>query len=335
MTRLWVRVWSALIGYVLLTFLLLLGAAFVADRPGAGEDAGVAFLFALLAAVAGSLSAALWLAKSVARPLEEVSRAAGRLARGAFEVRIPPPGGLLSRAQETQQVVEDVNQLASALQHLEAERRGAAATIAHELRTPLTVLCGRLEGLRDGVLVADAAELELLLTYARLLERLVDDLRTLSLADAGQLTLSLERTELSQLIKKTVDSLSVRASQAQIHIFTQLQPVEAVLDVARMQQVLGALLDNALKYTPTGGQVEVKLSEAGGEVCIEIQDSGPGMTSEQANQVFERFYRAPGTRRSGQGLGLAVVRAIIQAHGGTVGVEKRPQGGSLFWIRWR
>jgi signal transduction histidine kinase len=204
-------------------------------------------------------------------------------------------------------------------------RRDMTADIAHELRTPLTVIQGNLEAVLDGVYPADAEHLEPVLRKTQLLRRLVEDLRTLALADAGELVLHPAATDIGDLVERAIADFGAQAQADNVALTsqlpTQLPPVTG--DASRIEQVLGILLDNALRHTPADGQVTLQVRRVDGETWVSVHDTGQGIPAEDSPHVFDRFYRARSERErpEGSGLGLAIARAIINAHGGRIWAE--------------
>jgi signal transduction histidine kinase len=224
--------------------------------------------------------------------------------------------------------------MAEALEHLDAERRAGAAVVAHELRTPLTILQSRLEAARDGLLPVDDGELATLLQQTGVLSRLVDDLKTLSMAEAGRLRLVVRPVDLGELADRVAAGFRTAATARGVALVVDAAAVTASADPDRVTQVLGNLLDNALHHTPAGGTVRVAVERAevgrsGPEAVLTVADSGPGFPADALGRVFDRFSRADAARSratGGSGLGLAVVRALVELHGGRV--EARNAGGA-------
>ena len=299
-------------------------------NPSAEEN------YILLALIFGSVIVAVvlavLLARRIAAPLQGVSEAATRVALGEWDARAPlhEQGG-----SETARLVRDFNSMAATLQALEAERRVSVAAIAHELRTPLTVLRGRLEAVRDGVLEGNPEEYGLLISQVELLSRLITDLRTLSLAEAGQL--SLERTDanVAALLRSVAATFAPRAELKGLRL--EVIAPEAVwlrVDAERLHQVIANLLENALRHTDHGF-VRLSLESNANAISLRVRDSGAGIPSEALKHVFERFYRAEGSRSrasGGSGLGLAISQAIVTMHGGLIEVLNHPDGGAEFTI---
>lgn len=287
-----------------------------------------AFLVGVGLAAALSLALALWLSRLVARPVERVSAATTKLASGDLSARAPLPGprGLVSL--ETQRLTENFNSMAASLESYEGERKAMIADIAHELRTPLTALSLRLQALQDGLVPLDEAEVASLNRNAALLSRLVEDLRVLSLADAGLLTLRRATVELGALVASVFDDFQSRMAGQRVsgHLEVPQGQLLAYVDPDRIAQVVGNLLDNALRVTPGGGSVTLTLEPAGDRVTLRVRDTGPGLSDEAVARAFDRYfqdkdvnYAAPPAGSSG--LGLAIVQTLVGLHGGTVSVS--------------
>ena len=248
-----------------------------------------------------------------AAPLGDLIDAAENVEAGNYSVRVRARG-----PRELRSLASAFNSMSGRLESSERERRRLLADVTHELRTPLTIMQGNLEALLDGVYPADPAHLEPILDETRVLSRLVDDLRTLSLAEAGALTLHREPTDVGQLLTDSVASFRVQADSAGVELATVVDGVlpQLEIDPVRMREVLSNLLSNALRYTPRGGTVRVGASLSDGTVRISVRDSGPGIAAEALPHIFDRFYKSDESR--GAGLGLAIAKSLVQAHGGSI-----------------
>lgn len=275
---------------------------------------------------------ALWLSRSIARPLEAVSRAASRLAGGDLSTRVAVLNDF--HPQETRLLADGFNQMAGSLEQAEGERKAMLADVAHELRTPLAALSIRLEALEEGLVPFDTSEVKLLQDHTRLLARLIDDLRLLSLADAGRLTLDRQEIDLRAWLKQATraygDTLPGRGPRLELSLPNDPVPVRA--DTQRLTQILYNLIDNAAKVTPAGGQVEVTLEASEGNALLWVRDEGPGIAEDELETIFERFVQ--GRRRDtrgagGTGLGLAIVRTLVTLHGGSVTAANYPGGAQI------
>jgi two-component system, OmpR family, sensor histidine kinase BaeS len=242
-------------------------------------------------------------------------------------VFVPPARG----PRGLRDLVRGFNTMAARLEANEAQRQSLLADVSHELRTPLAVVQGNIEAILDGVYPADAAHLEPLLDETRVLGRLVDDLRTLALADAGTLTLHREATDLGVLIGDVVASFGAGASAAGIEISAAAGDLPLVdVDPIRIREVLANLISNAIAHTPRGGRVTVAADSASEQIRVRVTDTGAGIEPELLPHVFERF--AKGRRSHGSGLGLAIARGIVVAHGGSIDVTSSSATGTTFEV---
>jgi nitrogen-specific signal transduction histidine kinase len=265
-----------------------------------------------------------------------VSKAAQQVAEGEWAARASIASRAMRGNSETARLVRNFNTMADSLEKLEIERTASVAAIAHELRTPLTVLRGRLEAIRDGVLELDSTESNLLVQQVELLSRLVGDLRTLSLAEAGKLSLQLQTIDLAALTRSIVSGFEARAGEKSVRLeLATPEQLEVKLDPNRYHQVLGNLLENALRHTPEDGFVRVSLEVRELSAELVVRDSGTGIPEEAIEQIFERFYRVESSRNrasGGSGLGLAIVRAVVEAHGGIILARNAQGGGAEFRV---
>jgi signal transduction histidine kinase len=224
------------------------------------------------------------------------------------------------------------NKMTAELARADRLRRDMTADIAHELRTPLSVIQGNLEAVLDGVYPADVEHLEPVLKKTQLLRRLVDDLRVLALADAGELVFDTRLLEAGGLIQRTVADFGAQARSAGVALSTEIPPELPLVtaDPARLEQVLGILLDNALRHTPAGESIKVAVHGVDGALWTRVCDTGEGIPPADLPFVFERFYRSQAGPRHprGTGLGLAIARAIVEAHGGHIWAESEPGQGT-------
>jgi len=248
----------------------------------------------------------------------DVMEAAGRVAEGDYGARVAERG-----PPEVRVLARSFNAMTARLQQSDDERRAFLADVVHELRTPLTVIPGSLEGLIDGVYPRDDAHLLPILDETRLLARLIDDLRTLSLMEAGALPLHRQPTDPGTLAAETAASFRPQADAAGIVLSTVIGNDVPVIDVdpSRIRQVLENLIANALAHTPRGGAIEVACGvEPGGgaprRVSIAVRDTGAGIAPEDLPHIFDRFFKSPDSR--GSGLGLAIARDLVAAHGGEI-----------------
>jgi signal transduction histidine kinase len=283
----------------------------------------------LVAAVA-SILLALVMARMLARPLEQVGRAARRVAQGDYAARVPRGG-----PEELASLADSFNQMAGSLERQEQMRRDFIANAAHELRTPLTNLQGYLEALRDGVIAADQSTYESLLDEADRLVRLSRSLDALAEGDASKTGPIIEDVDVAGAIRTALELAQPTFDRAGLRIVADLPdrlPGRANPD--HLTQVLANLLSNAARYTPSGGSVTIRAERRPGDVLVSIANTGEGIPPEDVERVFERFYRVEKSRdraRGGAGIGLAIVRQLVEAGGGRVGAESR-DGLTKFWF---
>jgi len=295
-----------------------------------------ALLWAGLLAGALGIGLGLLLAYQIIAPLRQLRAAATAIAAGDLGQQVD-----VAAKDEIGDLAAAFNRMAAGLARNEMLRRNLVADIAHELRTPLSVVRGSLEAMLDGVHPLDEAHVSPVYDETLLLQRLVDDLRLLSLADAGQLEVEARPVDLGQLVESVVEAAGTAAAEAQIslerRVETNLPFVQG--DVQRLRQVLNNLLSNALRHTPAGGQVDISAHVARdeeAEIEIAVTDDGPGIAPEDLPHVFERFYRGDRSRSrrgGGTGLGLAISRQLVEAHGGRMWVEGAPGQGARFAFR--
>jgi signal transduction histidine kinase len=312
----------ASLGILLLWAIQLL---FGLTNPGGGSGlvgaATVVVLVFGIVAIAGGIR----FARRLSRPLTDLVDAAGRVEAGDYTARVREP---LRGPMELRGLVRAFNTMSARLETDEAQRRTLLAEISHELRNPLAVVQGNLEALIDGVYPADEAHLEPILEETKVLSRLVEDLRTLSLAEAGTLTLHREPTDLDVLIADVVESFRIRAEARSVELLADAPndlPI-AEVDPIRIREVVSNLVDNALRYTPAGGRIAVSGRAAADRVELAVADTGPGIAPELLPTVFDRF--AKSSESHGSGLGLAIARAIVEGHGGTITATSPAGGGT-------
>jgi signal transduction histidine kinase len=287
---------------------------------GLARAAAVVLLTVLLV----GLVAGLRFTGRMVRPIGDLVDAAGRIEGGDYSVRVSPsPHG----PRDLRALTGAFNTMAARLEAEEALRRRLLADLGHELRTPIAVIEGHLEAILDGVYPADPAHVEPILDETRVLERLVDDLRTVSLADAGSLALHREPVDLGHVVDDVVAALGHRAEAAGVRLLPEVDPSlpELELDPVRIHQVLSNLVDNAIRYAPRDGTVHVAAARHGQSIELVVADDGPGLTTELRETLFDRFVKSPDS--PGSGLGLAIAKAIAEAHGGGIRAEAAtPQG---------
>lgn len=269
--------------------------------------------------------------RGIARPLAELMTAAEAVAEGNFKVRVRE-----GRRGEFGRLGQAFNQMVAELERADQQRRNLTADVAHELRTPLHIIQGNLEGLLDGVYEPTVEHIEATLEETRLLARLVGDLQTLSLAEAGQLPLQKEAVAVGELLADVATSFSGQAEAGGLALrVTAASGLVVWGDAGRLDQLLSNLVVNSLRYTPAGGEIRLTAAPAGDQIEIRVTDTGLGIPAGDLPYIFDRFWRGDRARthhNGGAGLGLAIVRQLVQAHAGTINVSSQPGQGTSFII---
>ena len=317
-----------------------------ANNPKAQQDTIVRLILASIAAAAVASLFGLIGAGRLVRPLTRLEQAAGSVARGDLKSR----SGLADRSDEFGQLGRTFDSMAGELQAADESRRRFLQDAAHELKTPLAVIDATSSAILDGVYTPERRHLETIRDQSRVLARIVDDLRTISLAEGGHLPLERQTLDVRGVLDSVAAGFEARSAAGSIELSVEA-PVGLLVeaDPDRLLQVVGALVDNALRHTPEGGSVRVTgsaltlpgapvASRAGpirSMVRLAVEDTGPGIPPESLPRIFERFYQAdPSRSRSTgtSGLGLSIVHALAEAHGWQVGAKNRPEGGARLWI---
>jgi len=333
-------VWTLMGGYLLAAVLTFLNVLFSARLMFLNRHD--LLLASVLLVFAGIIAASLGylLSGGVVDAVTRLNRAAGEVAAGDVDVQVPVDG-----SDEVAALAASFNEMTRRLRKAEAERSEAEAArrdlltaVGHDLRTPLASVRVILEALSDGV-VDDPGTVARYLRTARgeldALSLLVDDLFMLAQLDAGGFEMERQPNSLNDLISDTLESFSVRAEQQ--HVTLRGEPSQssgtAAFDARYVGRALANLVENALRYTPPGGEVVLRTGGVPGGLSVEVSDTGPGIAAADLPRVFERFYRGEGSRNratGGSGLGLAIVKGVVEAHGGSVGVEAPPGRGTTF-----
>ncbi|MBK7896339.1 MAG: HAMP domain-containing protein [Anaerolineaceae bacterium] len=291
-----------------------------------------AIFLAALGATAVSLIIGVLLARSLTKPLQEMTHATQAVAQGDLTQQVP-----IRSDDELGQLATAFNQMSADLAQSRDLRRQMTADIAHDLRTPLSLILGHAEALSDGVLPPTPETFDVIHDEARRLNRLVEDLRLLSLAEAGELTLAVRSVQPRSLLERAALAHAPAAQQKQVAL-TLDAPAdlpEVVADPDRMAQVLDNLVANALRYTPENGRIQLTAQQNQTAVQLKVQDSGPGMSATELAHVFDRFYRGDKSRQrheGGSGLGLAIAKSIVGGHNGRIWAESAPGQGATFII---
>jgi signal transduction histidine kinase len=286
-----------------------------------------------LTAIAIALVLAIILSRTFTRPIRELTTATQVTSQGSLPQQVP-----VHSRDELGQLATSFNRMSADLAHSLDLRRQMTADIAHELRTPISIILGHAEAVHDGVLPASSENFEIIREEAERLEHLVNDLRTLSMADAGELKLALRPYSPEKLLNDSQKIYAHPASLKNIALSTRIEPdlPEIEADPERMKQVFGNIIDNALRYTPANGQISLSAQRVDSNVEMRIQDSGPGVTREELDRIFERFYRSEASRardEGGSGLGFAIARSIVEKHNGQIWAESKPGEGLTVIIR--
>ena len=276
----------------------------------------------------------IFLSRTLTRPIRELTEATHAVADGKLGQQVS-----VRSKDEMGKLAASFNKMSTDLARSTDTRKQMTADIAHELRTPLSLILGHAEAVHDGVLPPTRENFEIIREEALRLEHLVNDLRTLSLADAGELSISLQEISPQKLLKDVQATYFHIAGQRDVKILLDIgSDIPKVnIDPGRMTQVLTNILDNALRHTPRGGQIILSAQVIRDSVELTVQDSGPGVDNVDANRLFERFYRTDSARRreeGGSGLGLAIAKSIVQAHGGQIWAESAPGQGLKIVIRF-
>ncbi len=280
-----------------------------------------------------ALLLAFLLSRTFTRPIRELTAATRAVSAGKLTQEVP-----VRSRDELGELSASFNRMNRDLVRSNELRRQMTADIAHELRTPVSVILGHAEGVHDGVLKPTRATFEIIRDEASRLEHLIEDLRTLSRADAGELTIDRRTVSPAKLLQAVQAVNNHRAMQKGISIQTEipsdLPPVS--VDPDRMMQVLSNTVDNALRYTPDGGSIVLSAGTFDGSLEIRVQDSGPGVPETELEHIFDRFYRADHSRQrdeGGSGLGLAIARSLVEKHNGRIRAESTPGQGLTIVIQ--
>jgi len=336
-----------------LLFKGLLGLSFVALLVAGGIRALTSLIRLLSGGKVDSATPAIWIAAgalavcvfliglvgkrvydALLLPMADIIEAAQRAGEGDLSVRVCEQGH-----GEIRRLARGFNQMITELETAEQRRRDLTADIAHDLRTPLHIIQGNLEGIIDGVYQPTAEHLEATLDETRRLSRLIEDLRTLSLAEAQQLMLRLEAFDVGDLLADMATSFAGPAESAGVELVCSGQDLIGLTlrgDYDRLAQILGNLLANALRFTPPGGQITLSGRADDEQVTLSVRDTGCGIAPDDLPHVFDRLWRGDDTRSqrdgSGSGLGLPIARQLALSHGGDIRVESELGVGSTFWL---
>lgn len=269
------------------------------------------------------------LARHLSQPVNEVAEGIRALAAGNFNHRLDTKG-----SDEISKLGDDVDRLSLALSEHETARKRWMSDMAHELRTPLAIISGELEAMVDGIRPLNKEQLDSVREEVRHLAALIDDLHNLTMTDSGALSYKMKTVDLDDLVQLTVDAFDGRAAGKDLSLkyINPDQNIKLKGDEQRLRQLLNNLLDNSVRYTDAGGRVSIKLFKNKQQAILTISDTGPGASTQECEQLFERLYRVEGSRNrnsGGSGLGLSICRNIVEAHGGKITAQPGPDGGLL------
>ena len=275
----------------------------------------------------------VFLSRTLTRPIRELTQATHAISEGDLSQRVS-----VRTKDELGELAQAFNKMSAELSRSVNTRRQMTADIAHELRTPLSLILGHAEAVHDGVLPPTPENFEIIREEATRLEHLVNDLRTLSLADAGELTISRQVIEPERLIHEVAAlyqyEMQRKNISLELDVASPLPHIE--VDPGRMTQVLTNILDNATRHTPESGKIMLSAKQVDDQVEFAVQDSGPGVPADRLERIFERFYRTDSSRQrtdGGSGLGLAIAKSIVQAHNGQLSAESEAGKGLKIMIR--
>jgi len=298
------------------------------------EDAVlVSLAVAIGAAALAAALASAFLAIRIVRPIRALARASQEIARGAYGSRVAAGG-----SDELALLAASFNEMAASLESAERRRRALLSDVAHELRTPLATIEGYVEGLRDGIVAPEQSTWSLLASETARLQRLVEDLQLVSRAEERQLDLRTQEVEPGALVADAAARMAPSYEAKGVRLVPEVEPglPTVAVDPDRLGEVLANLLDNALRHTPAGGTVSLRAALRRGDLELAVSDTGEGIAPEHLGRVFERFYRADQARSratGGSGIGLAIAKAIVEAHGGSLRAESDGPGrGATFVV---
>jgi signal transduction histidine kinase len=288
------------------------------------------FLLVGVVAATVSLVVARWIARGMTQPLRDMAAAARRMETGDYSVRVQTRS-----RDEVGRLATAFNRMSAELMTLEQSRRDLVANVSHELKTPITAIRAHLENILDGVEATEPATFAVMLGQVERLGRLVDQLLELSKLESGEVSLQPERLALRPLVDQLFSEIAVAIQGRRLDLDNEVPGdlPAVVADPERVHQVLFNLVDNAIRFTPDGGTVTVSARDVDAVVHVVVADTGSGIPAEHLPRLFERFYRVDHARardEGGTGIGLAIARSVVEAHGGTIEAESEPGRGSVF-----
>ena len=315
---------------------IIMGRASFEKNPRENEfiqRTNLMLVYSALGAAVVALLIGIFLSRTLTHPIRELTEATQAVAEGKLGQQVS-----VRSKDEMGELATSFNKMSADLARSTDARKQMTADIAHELRTPLSLILGHAEAVHDGVLQPTKENFEIIREEALRLEHLVDDLRTLSLADAGELSINLQAVSPQKLLNDLQATYQHIVGQKNVKISVETPSVLPMLNIdpGRMTQVLTNILDNALHHTPEGGHINLSVRSMDDSVELSIQDSGPGIEGEDVDRIFSRFYRADDARNrddGGSGLGLAIAKSIVLAHNGQIWAESAPGQGLTVTIK--
>ena len=292
----------------------------------------LALIYAGFGALLVALIVGIVLSRTLTRPLQELTQASHRITQGQLEQQV-----VVRSSDEIGELAAAFNSMSQEVSRVNQQRKQMTADIAHDLRTPLTVISGYIESMRDGVLQPTPERLKLIYSEIERLQNMVGDLRMLSLADAGELSLNPQQISAKEVLEKVAGLFCQQAElrQVSIEVETGAGLPEMWADEARLVQVLGNLITNALRYTPAGGKIGLTARPQAHGIELSVEDNGEGIPAEDLPYIFDRFQRSDKSRHTENGesgLGLAIAKALVELHGGKISVESKVGSGTIFRI---
>lgn len=280
-----------------------------------------------------SILFSLWLARHLLRPVASLHSVTKRIAQGQFDARTT-----IISDDELGELAVQVNAMAQSLQNSEVQRRKILANISHELRTPLTVIRGEIEAMLDGIRHLNPTGLKSLHEEVLRLNKLIDDIHQINLADSGELSYQLTRIDIGDFIQDTLERFRPNVEKAQLSLVLHAPstPLYINADTGRLGQVISNLIENCIRYTDAGGSIQCSIVRVGPLVELCIEDSSPGVENGTHARLFERLYRADHARsreHGGSGLGLSICKALIESHNGKIEALPSTLGGIRILIR--
>lgn len=313
----------------LLLIAVVVGALIATRVAGISASGQVSFVVvATVAVLAIGIGFLFSIGRRTFGPVRELIRATGRLADGDYGARVE-----LRSSPGMRAVGSSFNSMAERLEAADEQRRRLMADLSHELRTPLSIIRGEVEAVIDGVYPMEPERLASLLEEVEVMERLIEDLRVLTLSEAGKLPLELQDADLALVVEEVAASHRSAAATAGVDIVVDVaDPIAAVMDPVRIRQALTNLVVNAIRAMPHGGRLEMRVTSGRDRVAVEVADTGSGISADDLPIVFDRFVKSDDS--PGSGLGLSIARGLAESHGGNLEIKHTSSEGTTFelWL---